>query len=161
MKINLKGQEHLALHRDSSFILNVDELTSGGGGGSTDFLEPITYSNLKTKRDNGTLTPGMQYRIIDYQCITVQKDTSTAGHQFDIIVTADSNSVLNENARAIQHAGDTYFINSDLSAWELKYSIDNLYNYSWYDWRVMRCRGEVPVYAGYYTEGGFHLQSGH
>jgi hypothetical protein len=126
MKINLKGQEHLALHRDNTFILNVDELTSGGGGGgSADLLVPVTYSELKTKRNTGTLTPGMQYRITDYQCTTVQTDTSSAMHRFDIIVTADSSSILNENARAIQHAGDTYFSDNNLKAWELKYTIDN------------------------------------
>ena len=133
MKINLKGQEHLALHRDSSFILNVDELTSGGSG-STDLLVPITYSELKTKRNNGTLTPGMQYRITDYQCTTTQEDTSSAMHRFDIIVTADSSSALNENARAIQHAGDTYFSDNNLKVWELKYTIDNDNSvYGWAD----------------------------
>lgn len=132
MKINLKEQEHLALHRDSSFILNVDELTSGGG--STDFLVPITYSELKNLRDTSSLVPGMQYRIRDYQCTTVQANTQSAGHAFDIIVTADSETKLNENAKAAHHDGDTYFANCNLETWELKYCLENDINrFAWAD----------------------------
>lgn len=86
---------------------------------------PITYAELVTLRNNGQLVKGAQYRITDYVCTTVQEDTQSAGHQFDIIVTADSASVLNKNARAIQHEGDTYFADCDLATWELKYSLDN------------------------------------
>ena len=85
----------------------------------------ITYSELKALRDNSQLTPGMQYRITDYQCTTVQSDTASANHQFDIIVVADSSNTLNENARAGLHEGDTYFANNNLKAWQLKYLIDN------------------------------------
>jgi hypothetical protein len=68
----------------------------------------------------------MQYRITDYETTTVQKNTRIVEyHPFDIIVVADDVNVLNENARAIQHEGDTYFANSDLNAWELKYCLDN------------------------------------
>jgi hypothetical protein len=55
------------------------------------------------------LISGRQYRITDYVTTTVQVNTRSAGHQFDIIVTADDVNVLNENARAIQHKEDTYF----------------------------------------------------
>ena len=61
-----------------------------------------TYSELKTLRDNSQLIPGMQYRITDYITTTTQKGTQSANNQFDIIVTADSENALNENARAIQ-----------------------------------------------------------
>ena len=91
------------------------------GGGIT----PITYSELVDLRDNGELIPGMQYRITDYTCTTSQINTQSAGHVFDIIVTADDTSTLNENARAAHHSGDTYFQNCNLEAWELKYSLDN------------------------------------
>lgn len=85
----------------------------------------ILYAELKELRDNGKLIPGMQYRITDYECTTIEKDTRSAGHSFDIIVTADDEKTLNENARAIQHDGDEYFSNSNLAAWELKYCLDN------------------------------------
>lgn len=68
-------------------------------------IEEITYSDLKNKRDNSLLIPGKFYRIIDYQCTTAQFDTKSAGHQFDIIVRADSKNTLNENARAAKHKG--------------------------------------------------------
>ena len=87
----------------------------------------ITYQELKDLRDESQLVPGRQYRITDYMTTTIQSRTRIAGHQFDIIVTADDVNVLNENARAIQHTTDEndYFLNSDLNAWELKYCLDN------------------------------------
>ena len=58
----------------------------------------ITYAALKALRDGGTLKPGQYYRITDYVTTTAQAETQSAGHVFDIIVRADSASVLNENA---------------------------------------------------------------
>ena len=75
----------------------------------------ITWTNLKTLRDNSQLVKGMQYRITDYVTTTTQVNTSSAGHSFDVIVVADDINVLNENARAIKHSGDTYFANCNLS----------------------------------------------
>ena len=98
----------------------------------SDPLKKITYSELKTLRDGGKLVPGQQYRITDYHCTTAQENTQSADHQFDIIVTADDEKTLNENARAIQHEGDTYFANCNLAAWELKYSLENDANI--FDW---------------------------
>ena len=88
-------------------------------------LVNITWSFLKELRDNGKLIEGTQYRITDYNCTTTQTDTQSAGHRFDIIVTADSNNKLNEVARAIQHDGDTYFSRSKLEAWKIWYRLDN------------------------------------
>lgn len=89
-----------------------------------DFIN-ITYSELKTLRDNGKLIEGKFYRITDYVTTTMQNDTRSAGHPFDVIVRADSPSVLNEQAWAARHDGDAYFSNSNLEAWELKYKLDN------------------------------------
>jgi len=88
-------------------------------------LVETTWSELKTLRDNGGLVAGQQYRITDYQCTTTTSDTQSAGNQFDIIVTADDASTLNEVARAALHDGDTYFANNDLNAWKLWYCLDN------------------------------------
>ena len=88
----------------------------------------ITWSELKSLRNDGRLVPGQKYRITDYQCTTTQKGTKSAGHQFDIIVTADSESELNEEARAIKHLGDnyfSYFYKCDLDVWKIWYCIDN------------------------------------
>lgn len=85
----------------------------------------ITWAQLKALRDSGGLVPGNSYRITDYMCTTAVEGTRSAGHQFDIIVTADSARSLNENAHAIPHDGDTYFQECNLAAWEIKYSLDN------------------------------------
>lgn len=92
----------------------------------------VTYAQLKTLRDNSELIAGMYYRIIDYQCTTDQINTQSANHTFDVIVVADDESHLNENARAVKHAGDTYFANSKLEAWKIKYCIDNdIQRFNW------------------------------
>ena len=97
-------------------------------------LELITYSKLKEKRDQGLLTPGRLYRITDYTFTTIESETKSAEHQFDIIVEALSNNELSELAKAIQHEGDTYFNSNDLSAWQLWYDIDNdTDKYAWAD----------------------------
>ena len=107
---------------------------------SKDVLEDIasiTWSELKTLRNNSELIPGHQYRITDYQCTTTQENTQSAGHQFDIIVTADSTNKLNEKARACLHDRDTYFENSNLAAWQLWYSLDNDTNrFAWADYNL-------------------------
>lgn len=88
-------------------------------------MTEITWSNLVSLRNSNQLIPGMQYRITDYHTTTSQANTKSADHQFDIIVTADSTNKLNESARAIQHAGDTYFSNCNLAAWKIWYCLDN------------------------------------
>ena len=108
----------------------VDELLNS----DTLFYEETTYSALKQKRDNSQLTKGKMYRITDYQCTTTQFDTQSANHQFDILVVATEKNILNENAKAIKHEGDTYFADSHLGAWELKYCLDNdLNRFAWAD----------------------------
>ena len=103
----------------------IDSSVSSGGDAVTTLVQSITWSDLKAKRDAGELTPGMQYRITDYTCTTTQDATTSAGHVFDIIATADDESTLNEVARAIKHDGDTYFANNDLNAWQIWYCLDN------------------------------------
>lgn len=85
----------------------------------------VTYDDLVELVESSQLVPGTRYRIIDYRCTTTQDGTQAKDYQFDIIVVADSNSILNENAYAAHHEGDTHFQNCKLEAWELKYSIKN------------------------------------
>lgn len=87
--------------------------------------QEITYNELVDLRDNGNLITGAKYRIADYVTTTAQNSTISAEHQFDIIVEALSENVLNEVAFACLHEGDTYFKDSALEAWELKYCLDN------------------------------------
>ena len=84
-----------------------------------------TWSELVDLRDNGELVPGCNYRITDYICTTTQYGTQAASNVFDIIVQATSPSTLSEIAKAAQHAGTTYFEDSKLDAWELKYCLEN------------------------------------
>ena len=92
----------------------------------SDYMQDLTWSELVTLRDDSMLIAGRQYRITDYTCTTVQGDSRSEGNDFDIIVVADSNNKLNEAARAIRRAGDTYFPNDTLfEAWEIKYCLDN------------------------------------
>lgn len=129
---------------DGIYLYNGDSLEAyslGESGDSLPFCLHITYSELKEKKDAGQLIPGMQYRIVDYVTLTKVSDAYTsAGHQFDIIVTADSTNTLNENVRAVQHEGDTYFANSNLTAWKLKYKLDNDTTYMWID---NTCKGVI------------------
>jgi hypothetical protein len=94
----------------------------------------VTHSELMGLRNNGDLIPGCQYRITNYVATVDGVATMVEAHPFDIIVTADSTNELNENARACMHDGDNYYsVNrSNLSAWELKYCLDNDTNK--FDW---------------------------
>ena len=94
----------------------------------------VTHSELMALRNNGDLIPGCQYRITDYVATVDGVAATVEAHPFDIIVTADSANELNENARACMHDGDNYYsVNrSNLSAWELKYCLDN--DTSKFDW---------------------------
>ena len=89
------------------------------------FYIEVTWAELKTLRDSNSLVKGVQYRITDYVTTTAQTNTESANHAFDLIVFADSTNTINENARAIQHNGDSYFHEAKLNAWKIKYSLDN------------------------------------
>lgn len=94
----------------------------------------ILYSELKNLRDNSQLVEGRYYRITDFVTTVAQEDAMSAGHAFDIIVLATSPNTLNENAKVVKHEGDTYFANSNLDAWEIKYDLDNdTTKYAWAD----------------------------
>ena len=54
----------------------------------TELCIETTRLELIEKRDNAELVQGQLYRITDYTTTTVQADTQSAGHDFDIIVTA-------------------------------------------------------------------------
>lgn len=97
-------------------------------------MTEITYSDLVTARNNNNLKPGTWYRITDYTTTTTQANTQSASHNFDVIVLATSTNTLSEEARAIQHSGDTYFANSNLNAWKIWYCLENnKVKYAWAD----------------------------
>ena len=93
----------------------------------TKAAEPESYQNLAELRRTGKLVPGKSYRITDYVATTVQEDTRSANHPFDIVVMAISETTLSEDAKAVLHEGDTYFsqAGAKLDAWVIKYCFDN------------------------------------
>ena len=114
---------------------NQQKVITFGRLGKYDELRPqvkpvkATYEEMTEMRAQGKLIPGQYYQITDY-VTTVNGATITnarsAGHPFDILVRADSATVLNEQAWAVRHDGDTYFKDARLEAWELKYRLDNV-----------------------------------
>lgn len=92
----------------------------------------ITYNELLELKLNNSFDSSKRYRLIDYLTTTVQKNTSSARHQFDLLLTPISENKLDVNAVAIQHDGDEYFKNCELSEWVVKYDIDN--NPMKYEW---------------------------
>lgn len=97
-------------------------------------MQEVTHSELIALRNNAILVAGTKYRITDYVTTTVQQDTKSANHPFDIIVEAVSENELSELAQAIQHEGDNYFDGNNLGAWQLWYDLDNNTNkYEWAD----------------------------
>ena len=131
----------------SKYFIYVVIYSNGNYGEIEDFvakpMKSVTYSQLKDLRDNKELVPGMQYRITDYVTATAQENTISAKHKFNVIVTADSENTLNENARAVQDKDDGYFKTSNLAAWELKYCLDNDANrFQWAD----KNNGEGVIY---------------
>lgn len=85
----------------------------------------ITYSDLATLASQSNLVPGQRYRITDYETFALSgvSVAVSAGHYFDVIVTADSESTISRAARATWSKRDTdgYFDNSALNEWELTY----------------------------------------
>lgn len=103
----------------------------------------VTYKELDALIQASKLKPGVQYRITDYNT-TVNPDSTlytSAGHQFDIIVTADSEASLMENASVIHHEGDTYFADVPLQSWEIKYCWKN--DTSRFDWAYLGGKGVI------------------
>ena len=131
-----------------------------------DLIIPIRYRELVTLRNEDKLIPGVKYRIIDYECTTSESETQSAGHRFDIIVTALNKNTLSEEASAIQNEysyeeidtdgnthviqPDTYFDHSDLQAWKLKYCLDNnIYRFNWAAPDMINDRALDPYYNLY------------
>ena len=96
--------------------------------------QSVTYEELINLINNNNLNPGQEYKIIDYTFTTVDRYSSSAKHDFDIIVTAINTNTLSEYAKAVIKENDDYFKNNKLNLWQLKYSVYNdKYKYKWAD----------------------------
>ena len=118
------GKIYIALDTGSTYRWGGTEYVQIGGSSATPMIS-ITWSELKTLRDGGNLLPGQQYRITDYACTALGDGITVGGNVFDIIVTAEDESHLEEEAFATHHAGDTYFASNKLEAWRIWYALDN------------------------------------
>ena len=105
--------------------INGNSLFGSGDISITSTQLCVPYDELKDLRDYGKLIPGQQYRITDYVTTTSQENTESAGHQFDIIVTALNEYTLCEEAHVIQNQDDDYFDECNLEAWKIWYCINN------------------------------------
>ena len=126
IKVAVTDSSTVTIFDGSVYTTALNNLNNRIDNIDVELLTNITYSELKALRDTSALVPGMQYRITDYECTTSAENTSVGGHAFDIIVTADSSSKLNENARAARNSSYTdYAPDAKPEAWELKYCLDN------------------------------------
>lgn len=89
------------------YLYGKSEIGTNGNQPTKD-LTATTWQELKDKRDASKLTPGALYRITDYNCTTTQENTKSAGHQFDIILLALSESKLAEEGWAMMHDSPIY-----------------------------------------------------
>lgn len=125
VQYNVSCAKHFDIeNQDLENSTDLDIYKAGDIGDSFKVIK-ISYNDLLNLKNNSNLSKGQKYRITDYQCTTIQENTQSANHQFDIIVTALDVNILSEDVSAIQHEGDTYFENCVLESWELKYCLDN------------------------------------
>lgn len=87
----------------------------------------VTWAELVALRDEGQLIAGQMYRMTDYETMTSKSGSQSAGHPFDLVLTALDNKALDEKCSAIWSERDTdgYFTNSNLEAWDVRYCLDN------------------------------------
>lgn len=105
-------------------------------------VRPIEWADLVGLAQTSALNPGVKYRITDYVTTVDQEDCRSAGHPFDLVVTAIDNHTLDEHAVAtLPSNGDDYFAarpfhyepyqqyleyrRVPLESWDIKYCLDN------------------------------------
>lgn len=115
-------------------------------------LVETTWANLKELRDDGNLIEGRWYRITDYECTTTQEGTSSAGHQFDVVVLATSNSTLSEEARAVKSAEE------DVTTYRLLFE-NSEYEYAGYNFNGQNYSGSASIFKFYGTGWGSNADS--
>ena len=94
----------------------------------------FTYEEIVNMRNSGKLEPNKCYHIVDYVTTTVQPNTRSVGHQFDIVVMALDESSLCEEARIVHHDKNGYLRDRKLNACKIWYSLDNdIDRFAWAD----------------------------
>ena len=117
----------------------------------------VTWQELKDLRDSSALVPGCQYRNIDYKTTTVQEGTRSAGHQFDVIVTALDEKTLSEDAKATHRKKELlpWFEHDDSDYPERFFYVDSvvidgLTLYRWVSYEELNAGAENPSHVPQY-----------
>lgn len=119
-----KGQPDGLASLDSEGKLEQDQLPDNVV--NVEGFQAITYSQLKSKVDNGQLEPGVKYGITDYSCIYIlpqyetedQVEVEQPATDFKyIICTALNNNTLSDDVEIIREKGKYKIISA-------KYNID-------------------------------------
>lgn len=90
----------------------------------------VTYEEMLEKSLMGKLTAGAKYRIIDYYTTVEQDGVMAETGQFDIVVVADSEYMVNEEAHAVdayKTLQGYYAIGGAIYAWRIRYTLIPFY----------------------------------
>jgi hypothetical protein len=90
----------------------------------------VTYEELLEKSLTGKLTAGAKYRIIDYYTTVEQDGVMVETGQFDIVVVADSEYMVNEEVHAVdayKPIQGYYAIGGAIYAWRIRYTLIPFY----------------------------------
>lgn len=111
---------------------------NGGGAGIATLQMEATYAELVQMATDGQLIKGMRYRMTDYETMTSQSGTTSAGHPFDLILTALDEYSFSERCSAVRSARDLdgYFAEHNIAAWDVWYDIAN--NRERFAWAVTK-----------------------
>ncbi len=111
---------------------------NGGGAGIATLQMEATYAELVQMATDGQLIKGMRYRMTDYETMTSQDGTTSAGHPFDLILTALDEYSFSERCSAVRSARDLdgYFAEHNIAAWDIWYDIAN--NKERFAWAVTK-----------------------
>jgi hypothetical protein len=134
--IGTKGPLNVPAFWMNKLLKDMVDLSQGNNGeaGIASLMTEVTYAELVELRDGKKLIPGHIYRMTDYEATCTWENTQVAGHPFDLVLTALDNKTLDEKCSAIWSKRDTngYFANSNLSAWDVRYCLDNdFHRFNW------------------------------
>lgn len=101
----------------------------------------LTYSQIKTLKNNNQLIAGRTYRITDYSTVTIDTETRSAGNDFDIILKANSTNSFEPICSAHVRSETNYFEQNYVSQWILWYNFDN--DTSLCSWVDNTCKGYI------------------
>ena len=126
----------------------------------------VTYEELYDLVLLSKLNKGWKYIITDYETITCQIGTKSAGILFDVVVTAIDDHTLSENAEvrvSNRTNEDTELVKlfSSMDKWKIKYSLKNDLKYPWcgHGKKVIRIANDDGTYSLALYQRAFNMGS--